>query len=46
MWTGQSSEIKLAKQKNSNVDFAIWQSLNTSETDQENLKIPKQMVLT
>jgi len=26
MWTGQFSEIKLAKQKNSNVDLAIWQS--------------------
>jgi len=40
MWTGQISEIKLAKQKNSNLA-----KLNISETDQENLKIPKQMVL-
>ncbi len=40
MWTGQISEIKLAKEKNSNLA-----KLNASETDQENLKIPKQMVI-
>jgi hypothetical protein len=40
MWTGKISKIKLAKQKNSNLA-----KLTTSETDQENLKIPKKMVL-